>query len=134
MLYALPPARLPPVVERAAPSFSMRFASGRQTATARLREPTGVILLYRVRAPVGVRIEARTRLPSITAPLMIATPGTGRPHSCTSDGLTSTCVAQEEWCPMPRGVWRLSVRKLSGPAARVTIWFRVGEPPPNQAA
>jgi hypothetical protein len=133
MLYALPPAQPLPVAKRPAPSFSVRLAAGRRTATARVREPAGVIMLYRVRAPVGARIEAWTRLPSITVPLMIGTHGTGGPHSCTSDGSTSTCVVAEEGCPMPSGVWRLTVRKLSGPAAHVTVWFRVGAPANDRA-
>jgi len=133
MLFAPTPAQSLAVHERPAPSFSVRLGSGRRTATATLREPAGEILLYRVRAPAGARIEAWTGLPRVTARLMIGTPGIVQPQSCTSQVSTTTCVVSEEGCPMPRGVWRVTVRKLSGPAGRVTIWFRVGEPP-GQAA
>ena len=133
MLFAPTLAQSLAVPERPAPSFSVRLGPGHRTATGRLREPAGEILVYRVRAPTGARIEASTRLPRITAQLMIGTPGIVQPQSCSSDAAATTCVVSEEGCPMPRGVWRVTVRKLSWPAARVTIWFRVGAPPVQAA-
>jgi hypothetical protein len=96
-------------------------------------EPYGVILLYRLSAPLGTHILGITRLPSRSAPLAIGTPGRERTSDCHDDGTRVTCTVGEEWCPMPAGRWQVRLRKLGGPAGKVTVWFHVGQPPRGQA-
>ncbi len=117
-----------PVV-RLAPSAQLHFAAGRRTATLTLHEPAGVILLYRLSAPVGTRILGMTRRPSSTAPMLIGTYRTGPSSSCRTRASRVTCTVGAEWCPLPSGMWRVRLRKLSGPAGDVTLWFRIGQPP-----
>jgi len=101
----------------------------RSSASFRLRQPEGVILLYRLRAPVGTRIHGVTQLPSVSAPLSIGTTEEGPSSTCKRTGETLICAVGEEWCPMPAGAWRVRLRKLAGPAGNVTLVFRVGTPP-----
>ena len=112
-----------------APSAQLHFAAGRRTATLTLHEPAGVILLYRLSAPVGTRILGMTRRPSSTAPMLIGTYRTGPSSSCRTRASRVTCTVGAEWCPLPSGIWRVRLRKLSGPAGDVTLWFRIGQPP-----
>jgi hypothetical protein len=114
---------------RSAHSVTVRFGDGRRSASFRLREPEGVILRYRLRAPVGTRIHGVTQLPSVSAPLSIDIAGTRPSSTCDRRGQTVACTVGEEWCPMPAGTWRIRLRKLAGPAGNVTLVFRVGAPP-----
>jgi hypothetical protein len=125
------PAR--PAIARAGHSATIRFRAGRRTAALTMPEPGGVILLYRISAPVGARIRATTQLPSTTVPLLIQTARVGPSGSCHVEASRVTCTVGEEWCPMPAGTWHVHLRKLGGPAGPVTIWFDVGQPPDNQA-
>ncbi|MGN6378724.1 MAG: hypothetical protein ACTHNU_07210, partial [Gaiellales bacterium] len=50
---------------QAPPAVTFHLGSGRREATTRVQEPAGVILLYRIRAPLGTRINAWTQLPSV---------------------------------------------------------------------
>ena len=97
--------------------------------TFRLREPSGVILLYRLDAPQKTRLRASVRLPGLTVPLWIATSSVGPNTACSVRGSRVSCIAGEEWCPMPAGTWIVRVWKLSGPEGRASLWFRVGAPP-----
>jgi hypothetical protein len=106
-----------------------RFGPGHQVLTTRLREPVGVIVLYRITAPYGVRIRGTTRLPGVTVPLRIATTRTGPSSSCKESGGEATCTVGEEWCPMPPGTWNLRFEKFAGPAADAAVVFRVARPP-----
>jgi hypothetical protein len=117
------------VVAAATDSVTIHLGAGRQLVEARLREPGGVILLYRVRAPLGTALQGITQLPSVTAPLYIRTSKSGPTSSCHTRGSKVVCTVGEEGCPMPAGVWHVRVNKYSGPPGDVTIWFRVGEPP-----
>lgn len=117
------------VVAAATDSVTIHLGAGRQLVEARLREPEGVILLYRLRAPRGTTLQGTTQLPSVSAPLYIRTAKSGPSSSCDTRGSKVVCTVGEEWCPMPAGVWHLRVNKYSGPPGDVTIWFRVGEPP-----
>jgi hypothetical protein len=99
----------------------------------RMHEPRGVILLYRIQAPAGTRIRGTSQLPPLTVPLSIATSRVGPSSSCYTRAARITCTVGEEWCPMPAGVWRIRLHKLDGPPGPVTIWFRVGLPPGQQA-
>src|SRR5438105_2049224 len=53
------------------------LGNGRHTASFRLNEPSGVILLYRLSAPRGTRVCAFGRIPGITVWLKIGTRGNG---------------------------------------------------------
>jgi hypothetical protein len=119
----------PAIVTRSAHSVTVRFGEGRRSASFRLREPEGVILLYRLRAPAGAIVHGVTRLPSVSAPLSIGTTKLGPSSSCRASEETVVCTVGEEWCPMPAGTWRVHLRKLAGPAGDVTLVFRVGTPP-----
>jgi hypothetical protein len=110
-------------------SVTIHLGGGRQLVEARLHEPAGVILLYRLRAPFGTTLQGTTQLPSVSAPLYIRTAKSGPSSSCDTRGSKVVCTVGEEWCPMPAGVWHVRVNKYSGPPGDVTIWFRVGEPP-----
>ncbi len=90
----------------------------------RLREPAGAIRLYRLSAPRGARVAGSMQLPGITVPLVIGTTPTDLVR-CRAAADRIVCAVAEEACPMPAGVWRLRLRKLAGPPARVTLWFRV---------
>jgi hypothetical protein len=118
-----------PAARLAAHSVTVRFGEGRGSASFRLREPDGVILLYRLRAPIGTNVRGVTRLPSVSAGLSIATTELGPSSSCRHDAGTTICTVGEEWCPMPAGTWHVRLRKLAGPAGNVTLVFRVGQPP-----
>jgi hypothetical protein len=111
----------------------LRFHGGRETLSFRLREPDGVILLYRLTAPRGVKARASVMLPGVTVPLFIATRRTGPSSSCRSVGPRVRCTVGEEWCPMPQGTWHGRVEKLEGPAGYVIITFRVGNPAGRRA-
>ena len=113
-------------------SATVRFGTGRQTVDFAMREPAGVILLYRISAPMGTRVEGTTQLPNTTVPLLIRTSRTGPSSSCGRHGRRVVCTVGEEGCPMPEGTWRVHLRKLAGPAGAVTIWFRVGDPRGNR--
>ena len=117
------------VVAVATDSVTIHLGGGHQLVEARLREPEGVILLYRLRAPLGTTLQGTTQLPSVSAPLYIRTTKSGPSSSCDTRGSKVVCTVGEEWCPMPAGVWHVRVNKYSGPPGDVTIWFRVGQPP-----
>jgi hypothetical protein len=121
-----PPVR---VVATGTDSVRIHLAGGRQLVEARLREPEGVILLYRLQAPRGTALQGTTQLPSVSAPLYIRTTKPGPSSSCETHRSTVVCTVGEEWCPMPAGVWHVRINKYSGPPGYVTIWFRVGKPP-----
>jgi len=97
-----------------------------------VHESAGVIVLYRISAPAGTRVEGTTQLPATTVPLLIRTSRTGPSRSCGRHGRRVVCTVGEEGCPMPEGTWRVHLRKRSGPAGAVTIWFRVGDPRGNR--
>ncbi|MGH3139190.1 MAG: hypothetical protein ACRDQE_05615 [Gaiellales bacterium] len=113
-------------------SATIRFGEGRQSVDFEMREPAGVILLYRISAPAATKVEGTTQLPDTTVPLLIRTSRTGPSSSCGRHGRRVVCTVGEEWCPMPKGTWRVHLRKLAGPAGAVTFWFRVGDPRGNR--
>jgi hypothetical protein len=110
-------------------SATLHFARGRRVLRFRLDEPSGVILLYRMSAPDGVRVRGSAQLPGITVPLRIATGPIGPGSACVASPKRAVCTVGEEWCPMPAGTWRFRVEKLGGPEADVSLSFRVGQPP-----
>jgi hypothetical protein len=121
------------VVDQVSHSARLHFGDGRQALTFHMREPSGVILLYRLSAGPGVKVRATAQLNPYTVPLWIATTPTGPTSPCTALRGQVTCTVGEEWCPMPEGRWVFRVEKLAGPADDVTLWFRIGEPPGQSA-
>jgi hypothetical protein len=115
-------------VELRAQSAVIHLGPGAQALTFRLREPSGVILLYRLDAPQKTRLRASVRLPGLTVPLWIATSPVGPNRTCSVGASRVSCTAGEEWCPMPAGTWIVRVRKFSGPEGKASLWFRVGAP------
>jgi hypothetical protein len=120
-------------VDNAGHFATLHFDRGRQVLSFRLHEPDGVILLYRINAPRGVKLRGSAQLPKTTVPLLIATTPVGPSSSCTDRGARIICTVGEEWCPMPEGTWHFRVEKLAGPAGNVTLWFHVGQPPAQSA-
>ena len=118
-----------PLVVRRSSTVAFKLGRGHATAAAELDEPSGVILLYRLQAPLGTRARATIQLPSVSAPLAIATTPVGPSSWCRTGRAGVTCIVGEEGCPMPAGRWRVLITKLSGPPGDVTIRFRVGTPP-----
>ena len=110
-------------------SATVHFDAGRHSVSLRLREPAGVILLYRLSVPRGATVRASTQLPHITVPLRIATAPAGPSSACTNVASRVACTVGEEWCPMPAGTWHVRIEKLGGPPGDVTVWFRIGKPP-----
>ncbi|HEY3184473.1 MAG TPA: hypothetical protein VGJ77_16650 [Gaiellaceae bacterium] len=45
--------------------------------------------------------------------------------SCARRGPVDVCEQPEEWCPIPRALWRFVVRKLDGPAGPLRLEFVV---------
>jgi hypothetical protein len=123
------PRAQPAAVIHTARSTTIHFGRARETRSFRLHEPAGVILLYRLRAPAGVRVRGTTQLPRLTVPLEIRTAPVGPSSACADRASKLICTVGEEWCPMPRGTWRVRLQKLAGPAGDVTLWFHVGTPP-----
>jgi hypothetical protein len=109
---------------------SVAFKGGSDSAVFTMREPRGVILLYRLIAPRGTVVRGTVQIPHLTVPLSIRT---ATNHACSGVGanIVFRCTVGEEWCPMPAAAWRAQLRKVSGPAGKVTLQFRVGEPPPR---
>ncbi len=97
-----------------------------------MRRPAGIILLYRIGAPAGVRVRGTARLPHVSAPLQIRTAPFAPSSACVHRGGRVICTVGEEGCPMPGGTWLVILDKLSGPAAAVTLRFRVGSPPASR--
>jgi hypothetical protein len=124
-----PAKSIPVALTRSAHSVTVRFGAGPRSTSFRLREPDGVILLYRLRAPLGTSVHGVTRLPSVSAPLSIGTTEHGPSSSCRRRAGAVVCTVGEEWCPLPAGTWHVRLRKLAGPAGKVTLVFRVGRPP-----
>jgi hypothetical protein len=114
-------------------SATIHFEVWRQTASFRLHEPDGVILLYRISAPAGAKVRGFAQLPSVTVPLMISTNRVGASSGCATTGVRIVCTVGEEWCPMPEGVWHFRLAKLAGPGGDVTLSFKVGQPPGRRA-
>jgi hypothetical protein len=115
-------------IEAATHTATLHLGSGRRVLRFRLREESGVILLYRLRAPRGVRVRGSGQIPGLTVPLLIATRPVGPSSSCVARGPRVVCTVGEEWCPMPRAAWHFRVEKLGGPPADVSVTFRVGTP------
>jgi hypothetical protein len=110
-------------------SATIHFQAGHQTASFRLAEPQGDILLYRISAPAGLTLRGFAQLPSITVPLLISTSPVGPNIGCSASGDRVVCTAGEEWCPMPEGAWHFRLVKTGGPPGDVTLTFKIGEPP-----
>ena len=110
-------------------SAALSFGAGRQTLSFQLVEPAGVIWLYRISVPRGMRVHGFAQLRGVTVPLRIATTIATTPvGGCTEAGSRVICTVGEEACPMPPGTWHFRVTKLGGPAGTVDVRFEVGTP------
>jgi hypothetical protein len=118
-----------PVIKRSGSSVTLHLPAGKQVREFQIRRGRGVIRHYRVNVANGVEVLSTVRLHGNTVktvPMQIRTsPGASRAAVCKRHGATTTCDRYGEPCPMPRGIWRFRVAKLSQPAARVAIRFRV---------
>ena len=104
-------------------SAALSFGASRQTLSFHLVEPAGVVRLYRINVPRGVRVHGFAQLRGVTVPLRIATtPADG----CTEAGSRLICTVGEEGCPIPPGTWHFRFTKLGGPAGTVDVRFEVG--------
>jgi hypothetical protein len=107
--------------------LSVRTPAGASENRVEVAEPAGVILLFRVVAPVGTRARVTgviTGLAGVTIPIPLAR--SANAEACARQGGAVACTQAEEACPMPAASWRFRVRKLSGPAGRIRIDFVVG--------
>lgn len=104
-------------------SAALSFGASRQTLSFQLVEPAGVIWLYRISVPRGVRVHGFAQLRGVTVPLRIATTPAG---GCAEAGSRVICTVGEEGCPMPAGTWHFRFTKLGGPAGTVDVRFEVG--------
>jgi hypothetical protein len=125
-------ARPAAVVGRAGVA-TIHFRGGHETRSFRMREPAGVILLYRISAPGGARIRGSAQLRPLTAPLQIRTFPFSPSSACAHRASRLICTVGEEWCPLPGGTWVVRLQKLSGPPGDVTLRLRVGTPPRRRA-
>ncbi|HEX6701417.1 MAG TPA: hypothetical protein VF101_11870 [Gaiellaceae bacterium] len=112
-----------------ASTATVHFGGGSELRRFVLREPPGVILVYRLSAPRAADVRATVQIPGVTVPLRIATRPTGPSSECTTSRSRVTCTVGEEWCPMPRAAWKVRLEKRAGPAGPVILTFRVGTPP-----
>ncbi len=112
---------------------TVHVGPGASEASFRVKEPYGIITLFRVTVPHGAVVKVEGRLRRI-AGVTLSTSARDRTLwypslSCSQRGAADVCVQREEWCPMPQGTWRFHVAKSSGPAGVVRIEFVVGQPP-----
>jgi hypothetical protein len=104
--------------------------AGRVTRAFTLQERRGVILLNRLSVPRGVRAFVDATIPGVAGARVTSWPARNDPSlSCWSRGSFEVCSQGEEWCPMPRAVWRFRLVKLSGPAGQVRFDYVVAPPP-----
>jgi hypothetical protein len=118
-----------PVVKRSGSSVILHLPAGKQVHEFAIRRGRGIIRRYRVNVANGVEVLSTVRLHGNTVktvPMQIGTPpGASRGAVCKRHAATTSCDRYGEPCPMPHGVWRFRVTKLSQPAARVVVRFRV---------
>lgn len=112
---------------------SVHVGPGSAQASFRVKEPYGVITLFRVTVPHGAVVKVEGRLRRI-AGVSLSTSAHDRALwypslSCRQRGAADVCMQREESCPMPQGTWRFHVAKSSGPAGAVRVDFVVGQPP-----
>jgi hypothetical protein len=105
---------------------TVRLGPGRASAAAVLREPAGVVLVYRISAPPGDPVSAWVVLPGRTAPLENRTSRFAPTSSCRHSAGRVACSVGEEACPLPAGVWRVRIVKARGPAGEAAVRLRIG--------
>jgi hypothetical protein len=116
-------------------SRTFLLGPGRDVRTFAFRERAGVILLNRLIVPRGTRVIVEARIPGLAGAGVQSWPRRDDPTlACTRDGSRELCTQGEEWCPMPRAVWRFRLVKLAGPAAAVRFDYVVAAPPSVGAA
>ncbi len=118
-----------PVVQRSGSSIILHLPAGKQVSEFKVHRDRGIIRRYRVSVASGVGVLSLVHLHSHTAKTIhmpIGTPPAKLYGAvCKSHGGKTKCDRYGEPCPMPKGVWHFRVMKLTEPAARVAIRFRV---------
>jgi hypothetical protein len=118
-----------PVVKRTGSSIILHLPAGQQVSEFKVHRDRGVIRRYRVSVASGVGVLSLVHLHSHTAKTIHMPIGTPPAKlygaDCKSHGGKTQCDRYGEPCPMPKGVWHFRVKKLTDPAARVAIRFRV---------
>jgi hypothetical protein len=108
-------------------SVVIRARAGAGLSRGGISEPAGVIRVFRVVAPVGVRVRVTAAISGLAA-VSLSIPGSrvDGAETCTRRAGSISCSQGEEACPMPAATWRFRVRKTSGPAGSIRIEFVVG--------
>lgn len=107
-------------------SVAVDTAGGASSIRVLMREPAGTILLFRVTAPRGARVDVTGVIPQ-TAGVSTWVPRRRNDpaETCRSRGQSISCTQGEEACPMPAATWRIRLRK-AGRAGWVRVTFVVG--------
>jgi hypothetical protein len=112
------------------PVVAVVLRQGRADAEVSFRRGAGTIVRFRLTVPHGARVRAAGRL--VAGPSWArgrrravagATIATG--SNCRASGAVDVCSQPMEACPLPSGVWRFRVRKLSGQAGAVRIELNI---------
>jgi hypothetical protein len=118
-----------PAIQRSGSSIVLHLPAGKQVSEFKVHRPRGIIRHYRVSVASGVGAVSSVHLHSHTAKtihMMIGTPpAKSYAAVCKSHGGRTRCDRYGEPCPMPKGVWHFRVKKVTEPAARIAIRFRV---------
>ena len=114
----------------------VRLPAGKVEMVTTMREPGGYLLLARVSAPAGMRVEVfATQLVPPPSQYSAVFSTFRLAHndillSCRAHAGATTCTQGGlEWCPLGPSVWRLQVVKNGGPAGLAQVDLIVGERP-----
>ena len=116
-------ARLPEIAPDTTHVFQLRAGAVHDRVS--LWQPRGVVLRFRLTLPRGTRAWVKGLLPDVGGVGAF----TKERGTCRARGARLLCEQSVEWCPMPSGTWRFTLRKLSGPAGTARLEFVVGRPP-----
>jgi hypothetical protein len=101
--------------------------SGASVSRVEIPEGTGVIQLFRVVAPAGIRVRVTGVIPGLAGVnTVIRSVRRDDAETCARHGRSVVCTQAGEACPMPAATWEFLVRKIAGPAGRIRIDFVVG--------
>ncbi|MGH2875272.1 MAG: hypothetical protein ACRDNJ_10160 [Solirubrobacteraceae bacterium] len=106
---------------------TFRVAAGATVKRFGLSEPAGAVRLLRLVAPQRTRVKITATIPGIASVSIAAPrPSSDPSESCRQRGRVELCTQAVEACPMPPATWRVRLRKLAGPAAKLRFEFIVG--------
>jgi hypothetical protein len=109
-----------------APAIVVRLPAGAVRRTLWVDRPAGVVLTTRFTGPRGISLLVLATIPGVAGVGVGGAPR--RLDVCRTLASRTTCVREQEWCPMPAARWRVTLTKRSGPAGVVRVTFRVGLP------